>query len=185
MARRDSGGHTLPGGVREGVARRCAPAPVRHLAGGLLAAVLLLLAACGGDDDGGTATRSSAPPAPETGPGGAIIVRLMEENNSGASGTATLAGGGDGASVTIKLHADNGLYRAHIHDVSCDRYRRMNDFNAQLATLTEGLNDVAGGSSESDLSEPQSRYTRAEFSINVHKDAAPYPVVACGDLSAP
>jgi hypothetical protein len=153
--------------------------------GGLLAAVLLLLAACGGDDGGGSPGRSSAPPAPETGPGGAITVPLIEENNSGASGTATLAGGGARASVTIELPGHKGQYRAHIHDVSCERYRRMNDFNAQLATLTEGLNDVAGGSSESDLSEPLSSYTRPELSINVHKFAAPYPVVACGDLSAP
>jgi hypothetical protein len=160
-------------------------APVRHVVGGLLAAGLMLLAACGGDDDGGASGRSSAPPAPETGPGGAITVPLVEENNSGASGTATLAGGGDSASVTIELHGEGGRYHAHVHDVSCERYRRMNDFSAQLATLTEGLNDVAGRSSESELSEPLSSYTRPGFSINVHKLATPYPVVACGDLSAP
>jgi hypothetical protein len=160
-------------------------APVRHLAGGLLAAGLLLLAACGGDDDGGASERSSAPPAPETGPGGAITVPLVEENDSGASGMATLSSGGDSASVTIELNSDDGRYHAHVHDVSCERYRRMNDFSAQLATLTEGLNDVGGGRSASDLSEPLSSYTRAGFSINVHEFDSPYPVVACGDLSAP
>jgi hypothetical protein len=149
----------------------------------ILVTVLVLLAACGGDDGGDSPGRSSAPPAPETGPEGAITVPLMEENNSGASGTATLAGGGS-ASVTIELRADKGIYRAHIHDVSCKRYRRMNDFSAQLATLNEGLNSVADGSSESELSKPVLSYTRSEFSINVHKFASPYPVVACGDLSA-
>jgi hypothetical protein len=109
----------------------------------------------------------------------------MEENNSGASGTAMLSGGGDSASVTIELRGDDRRYQAHIHDVSCERYRRMNNFSAQLATLTEGLNHVTNGGSESDLSEPLSTYTRAEFSINVHEFASPYPVVACGDLSAP
>jgi hypothetical protein len=69
--------------------------------------------------------------------------------------------------------------------VSCERYRRMNDFSAQLATLTEGLSNVVGGRSKSDLREPLSSYTRADFSINVHEFASPYPVVACGDLSAP
>jgi hypothetical protein len=156
---------------------------MRAAAGGFLAAIVLSLAGCGGDDDGDASGRPSAPPAPETGPGGAIIVPLVEENNSGASGRATLAGGGR-ASVTIELDGGDGLYRAHIHDVSCERYRRM-DFSAQLATLTEGLNSVTGGSSRSALSEPLSSYTEAEFSINVHERAPPYPVVACGNLSAP
>ena len=159
--------------------------PRRQLAGVLLAAGVMLLAACGGDDEEGASGRSSAPRAPETGPGGAITLPLVEENNSGASGTATLTGGGDSASVTIELRSDDGQYQAHIHDVSCQRYRRMNDFSAQLATLTEGLSNVTGGRSESDLNEPLPTYTRSEFSINVHKFASPYPVVACGDLSAP
>jgi hypothetical protein len=152
---------------------------------GLLAAGLMLLTACGGDDDGGSPRRSSAPPAPETAPDGTIRVRLVEENSSGASGTATLAGGGDSASVAIELTGDDRLYRAHIHDVSCERYRRMDDFSAQLATLTEGLTSLTGGRSESELSEPLPSYTRPGFSINVHEFASPYPVVACGDLSAP
>jgi hypothetical protein len=159
--------------------------PARHLARVLLAAGLILLASCGGEDEEAASGRPRTPAAPETGPGGAITVPLREENNSGASGTATLSGGGDSASVTIELQAEGGRYQAHIHDVSCERYRRMNDFSAQLATLTEGLNNVAGGSSESHLSEPLSRYTRAEFSINVHRFGSPYPVVACGDLWAP
>ena len=110
---------------------------------------------------------------------------LVEENSSGISGTATLTGGGDSASVAIELNAEGGQYHAHIHDVRCKRYRRMNDFSSQLATLTEGLSDISGGSSASDLNERLSSYTRAGFSINVHKFASPYPVVACGDLSAP
>jgi hypothetical protein len=161
------------------------PPRAKALAGVLLAATLMLLAACGGDDEQGASGRSTAPPAPETGPGGAITVSLIEENDSGASGTATLTGGHDSASVTIELNGDDGRYQAHVHDVSCERYRRMKDFSAQLATLTEGLSNVVGGSSESELSEPLSSYTRSEFSINVHEFASPYPVVACGDLSAP
>jgi len=159
---------------------RVMKAPVR-----LLVLGLMLFAACGGDDENGASERSSAPPAPETGPGGAVTVPLVEENDSGASGMATLTGGGKSASVTIELRGGDRMYRAHVHDVSCQRYRRMNDFSAQLATLTEGLSNVAGGRSESDLSEPLSSYTRPGFSINVHEFGSPYPVVACGDLSAP
>jgi hypothetical protein len=151
----------------------------------LLVLGLMLLAACGGDDEEGASGRSSAPPAPETGPGGAITVRLVEENDSGASGTATLTRGGKSASVTIELRGGDRIYRAHVHDVSCQHYRRMNDFSAQLATLTEGLTIVTDGRSEFDLSEPLSSYTRPGLSINVHEFGSPYPVVACGDLSAP
>jgi len=151
----------------------------------LLVLALVVLAACGGDDEERASGRSSAPLGPETGPGGALTVPLVEENDSGASGRAILTSGGRSASVTIELNRDDGQYQAHIHDVSCERYRRMNDFSAQLATLTEGLTSVAGGRSESELTEPLSRYTRPGFSINVHEFGSPYPVVACGDLSAP
>jgi hypothetical protein len=156
----------------------------RHLAGVLLAAGLMLLAACGGDDENGASRQASARPAPESAPKGAITVRLVEENDSGASGAATLTDGGDGASVTLEVRGGAGRYHAHIHDVSCERYRRMKDFNAQLATVAEGLTDLTGGRSRSDLTEPLSSYTRPGFSINVHEFDAPYPVVACGDLSA-
>jgi hypothetical protein len=156
-----------------------------RLAGGVLAVALFFLAACGGDDDGAVSRTTTTRPAPETGPNGELIVPLVEESNSGASGTATLSKKGATASVTIKLEGRGRQYRAHIHDVSCQQYRRMNDFSAQLATLTEGLSNVRGGRSKSDLIEPLSRYTRTNFSINVHKDAEPYPVVACGDLSSP
>jgi hypothetical protein len=152
--------------------------------GGFLVAIVLSLAGCGGDEDGDASGRPSTPPAPETGPGGAVIVPLVEENDSGASGTATLTGAGR-ASVTIELDGSDELYRAHVHDVSCERYRRMDDFNAQLATLSEGLISVTDGRSKSELSQPLSSYTKAGYSINVHESAAPYPVVACGDLSAP
>jgi hypothetical protein len=162
-----------------------APSSRRRLAGGLLAAALLLLAACGDDDDGSGSGRATTPSAPKTGPDGELIVQLVEENNSGASGTATLSDGADTASVTIRLEGGDRRYQAHVHDVSCERYRRMNDFSAQLATLTEGLSNVTGGRSTSDLTEPLSSYTRADFSINVHEFASPYPVVACGDLSTP
>jgi hypothetical protein len=157
----------------------------RQLAAALLAAGLMLLAGCGGDDEEAASQPSSAPPAPETAPDGAVNVQLVEENDSGASGTATLTDGSDGASVAIEMRGGDGRYRAHIHDVSCERYRRMGDFGAQLATLTEGLTSVMGGRSKSHLIEPLSSYTRPGFSINVHEFAEPYPVVACGDLSAP
>ena len=158
---------------------------MKTTAGGLVAAVALLVAACGGDGEGNPSARPSGGPAPKTGPDGTLTVPLVEEDDSGASGTAMLADTGGRATMTIELRGDDRLYRAHIHDVSCDRYRRMNDFSAQLATLTEGLTSVARGSSKSELSEPLSSYTRPGFSINVHEFASPYPVVACGDLSAP
>ena len=158
---------------------------MKRTAGVLLATLALVLAACGGDEDGDASGRTSAHPAPKTGPDGTTTVSLVEENNSGASGTALLGHSGGRATVTIELRGDDRLYRAHVHDVSCDRYRRMDDFSAQLATLTEGLTSVTRGSSKSELSEPLSSYTRPGFSINVHEFASPYPVVACGDLSAP
>jgi hypothetical protein len=157
----------------------------RQLAAGLLAAALLALTGCGDDDEGSASREPTTPPAPKRGPGGEIIVPLVEQNNSGASGTATLSARGDAASVTIELKGADGRYQAHVHDVSCERYRHIDGVARQVETVTEGLSNVTGGSAKSDLMEPPSAYTGGGFSINVHEYSAPYPVIACGDLSAP
>jgi hypothetical protein len=88
-------------------------------------------------------------------------------------------------SVTLEVEPAGPKYHAHIHDVSCADYRRMTSFNAQYATVAEGLSDVVDGKSETDVTAPLSRFGRAGFSINVHKYAHPYPVIACGDIPTP
>lgn len=171
-----------------------ATASARSLAGGCLAAALLLLGACGGGDDADRGASATTPspaaeaeprPAAEVGPHGELIVPLVEENDSGASGTATLSKAGGASSVALEIEGDDGRFQAHVHDVSCREYRHMDDTGAQLATLTEGLSNVTRGASESALENPLAAYTGGGFSINVHEYEPPYPVVACGDLSAP
>ena len=61
----------------------------------------------------------------------------------------------------------------------------MNSFSARLATVVEGLSDVVDGKSETDVASPLPRYAKPGFSINVHKYADPYPVIACGDVPSP
>lgn len=145
---------------------------------------LCVLSACGGS------AKVGGPGAPAAGatPGKAAkttALRLEEENRSGAFGTATLKGDRRVISVTLQIEPADPRYHAHIHDVSCTDYRRMTSSSAQLATVAQGLSDVADGKSETDVTAPLSRHSKPGFSINVHKYAHPYPVIACGDITSP
>jgi hypothetical protein len=146
----------------------------------LLVVGLSVLSACG------DSARVAGPgaPAAET-PGKAaktIAVRLDAEHSSGVLGTATLKGDERVTSVTLRIEPAGRHYHAHIHDVSCSDYRSMTSFSAQFATVAEGLSDVVDGKSETDVLAPLSSLAKSGFSINVHKYAHPYPVVACGDI---
>jgi hypothetical protein len=142
---------------------------------------LCVASGCGGSEN------VSGPGAPAAGPtpgkaAKTVALRLEEEHRSGAFGTATVKGDEHATSVTLRVEPGGPRYHAHIHDVSCTEYRRMTSFSAQLATVAEGLGDIVDGKSETDVVAPLSRYGKPGFSINVHKYAEPYPVIACGDI---
>jgi hypothetical protein len=150
--------------------------PGRHrLLVGLLAAGVMSLSACG--SDAGEQSSGTAPAAGKT-----VTVELKTENHSGRSGTAVLKGGHGGLTVTLKVDDASDNYHAHIHEVSCAKYRSMKGFDEQLATVTQELDDLRDGKSETQIGNPLSEYARAGFSINVHEFAFPYPVIACGDF---
>ena len=136
--------------------------------------------------DGAKVSGPGAPPAATPGKAAkTLALRLEEENRSGALGAATIKGDEHAISVTLQVEPAGRRYHAHIHDVSCAEYRRMTSFSEQFATVAEGLSDVVDGKSTTDVAAPLSRYAKPGFSINVHKYAGPYPVVACGDIPAP
>jgi hypothetical protein len=145
----------------------------------LLPASLSVLVACGGGEEAPAPTRPAAPPAnaDET-----VAFKLGEENGSGSSGTATLKGGDRGFSVILAVKRPKNSGPAHIHNVTCEQYRAMKDFDAQLATVEEALSDLADGKSRTRVDNPLSQYRTAGFSINVHSYAGSFPVVACGDI---
>jgi hypothetical protein len=149
----------------------------------LLVVGLCVLASCGGSAKvGGPGAQAAATPGEAA---NSIAVRLEEEHRSGVLGTATLTGDERATTVTLQIEPAGREYHAHIHDVSCTDYRSMTSFSAQLATVAEGLSDVVDGKSETDVRAPLSRLAKSGFSINVHKYASPYPVVACGDIPSP
>jgi hypothetical protein len=144
---------------------------------------LCVLPSCGGSAKvGGPGAPAAATPDKAA---KSIAVRLEEEHRSGVLGTAALKGDERATTVTLRIDDAGREYHAHIHDVSCTDYRSMTSFSAQLATVTEGLGDVVDGKSETDVRAPLSRLAKSGFSINVHKYASPYPVVACGDIPSP
>jgi hypothetical protein len=146
----------------------------------LLLAVAALLAACGGGDDDASPTAPPAIALDEP-----ITVVLQEVNASGQSGTATLTAGADESiDVVLEIEGPNGQH-AHIHDVTCAKYASMNDFDAQLATVRETLADLAGGTSETQVTVLDGGLparTTGSYSINVHEKPPPYDAVACGDI---
>jgi len=113
-----------------------------------------------------------------------VAVRLKEENGSGNMGRATLRPGSDGFTVVLRTNPRRLDYHAHIHDVSCADYRRIKDFDAQLATIAEGLRDPAKGKSATDIAKPLASFRTAGYSINVHDLDPTFTVVACGDIPA-
>lgn len=133
-------------------------------------------------------------PARPPSQGNAITFALHEENHSGRSGEATLEateatasvpGGGkrEGTRVTIRISPDTGGSNpAHIHDVTCAQYRAMGSFGEQLATVEDGLSALDHGRSETVIATALTARTNGGYSINVHKPAHPYDVIACGDI---
>lgn len=116
-----------------------------------------------------------------------ITIPLKQQNRSGQSGTATLIERTDGTfTVQIRLSRPvkfPGLSQnAHVHNVTCAKYARMKSFNAQLATVVDGLTTLARGRSTTHVSVPLAKRTTGRFAINVHEQMYPYTVVACGNI---
>jgi hypothetical protein len=144
----------------------------------LLPVSLSVLIACGDGEEESAPAQTAAPPAKadET-----VSFKLAEENRSGKSGTATLKGGDGGFSVTLKLKRGRGYNLAHIHTVTCEKYRALKDFDEQYATVSVPLTDLEEGKSRSRVDSALSEY-RPGHSINVHSTEGGFPVVACGDI---
>ena len=145
------------------------------------------LVGCGDDQPERPASQGSSKAA-------AITFALHEENHSGYNGkaslepseaTASVPGGAkrDGMRVTITISPDTGAGNpAHIHDVTCAQYRAMGSFDEQLATVEDGLSALDHGRSETVITTEPTARTNGHYSINVHKPAHPYEVIACGDI---
>jgi hypothetical protein len=155
--------------------------PVRRLRP-LLAPVIVALAlsGCGGSEAPEPARQEASKPSSS-----AIPFPLGEENESGRTGEAFVQPGDDGGMrVLLKLGDGAGESNpAHIHNVTCEQYRRMNSFNDQLATVENTLETLHEGQSDSTVSGvSMSARTTGTYSVNVHEPAHPYKVVACGDI---
>jgi hypothetical protein len=163
-----------------------------------LAVVFLLVAlggaACGGGDGGNGGEAAPAETAPETAPPQSatgsseaaepITVELREADGSGRSGTATLVPRQSGAITTYEVTLEitppgDELLVAHVHDVTCAEYAEITVQSEQIATVRAPLSDVRDGTSTSTV--PGSS-TEGGASINVHRSAERFPVVACGDI---
>jgi hypothetical protein len=144
---------------------------------------------CGGDRPGGPPRQGSSKDT-----AAAVTFPLNEENHSGRHGEATLQPGekirpgpggasGEGMRVSIRITPDTGESNpAHIHNVTCAQYRAMSSFSARLATVKDGLNALDHGRSETVVTVELPARTNGRYSINVHKPAHPYDVIACGDI---
>jgi hypothetical protein len=145
----------------------------------LLPASLSVLVACGdGEEKPAPAARTATPVEADQ----AVAFKLGEENRSGSSGSATLKGGDPGFTVTLRVKRPKNSGPAYIHNVTCEQYRAMEDFDAQFATVEVALRDLADGRSKTQVDAPLSQYRTAPFSINVHSYAGEFPVVACGNI---
>ena len=115
-----------------------------------------------------------------------LVVKLKQENRSGQSGTAVLVSRKRGFDVVLRVSRPvrfpGNSQNAHIHDVTCAKYRRIKGFSRQLATVADSLYNLDRGRSTSTVGVPLAKRTTGTFSINVHDDNAPYTVVACGDI---
>ena len=148
---------------------------------------VLGLVGCGDEQSARPASQGNSKAA-------AITFALHEENDSGRDGEATLEaaeatasvpGGskGEGTRVRIRISPDTGGSNpAHIHDVTCAQYRAMGSFDEQLATVEDGLSGLDQGQSETVITTELTARTNDGYSINVHKPAPPYEVIACGDI---
>ena len=155
-----------------------------------VSAGLGLLAACGGSDESSAPARSAAPTATATraatgipAADAKIAFALEPEHRSGSSGKVTLKGGDRGFTVALAVKSKRD-HLAHIHNVTCQQYRALKDFDAQFATVDVALRDVAKGRATTAVDAPLSDYRTGGFSINVHSYTGGFPVVACGNIPA-
>ena len=144
---------------------------------------------CGGDQPGGPPRQGSSKDT-----AAAVTFPLNEENRSGHHGEVTLqpsekipsgpsVASGEGMGVSIRITPDTGESNpAHIHNATCAQYRAMSSFGARLATVEDGLKALDHGRSETVVAVELPARTNGRYSINVHKPAHPYDVIACGDI---
>ena len=162
----------------------------------------LALAACGGGNEPEPVepeardvetTTTETPPASTAGTTRSassatpITIKLKEQNASGQTGTATLREREDGTfEVVIEMSPPSKFpgdsQNAHTHNVTCAEYAGMTGFNERLATIVDWLSNLARGRSSTTVEQPLAERTTGTFSINVHEQASPYTVVACGDI---
>jgi hypothetical protein len=145
-----------------------------------LLAVAAVLGGCGGDEESAPTTAPAAREAQ------VVTSRIDEVDGSGISGTATLTPqAGKRFAVAVRLNGtgDGASHPAHIHDVTCDEYAKLTDFDAQLATVKDSLSNVTDGVSQTTVGLTElSERTTGGYSINVHAPESPFPAVACGDI---
>jgi hypothetical protein len=148
-------------------------------------ASVCLFAACGAGDEKSAPARSASPTATATGTATAadetVAFSLAQEHRSGSSGTVILKGGDGGFTVSLAMKPKRD-HPAHIHNVTCQEYRAMRDFDTQFATVEVALSDVAKGKSKTSVDAPLSNYRSGGFSINVHSYTGGFPVVACANI---
>ncbi len=95
----------------------------------------------------------------------------------------TLKGSDEGFTVTLAVRP-KGDHPTHVHNVTCQEYRAIKDFDAQFATVDVALRDVENGKSKTSVDAPLSDFRTGGFSINVHDYTGGFPVVACADIPA-
>lgn len=175
------------------------PSRSRHFAA---LGLTLAIAACGGGNEPEPAepeardvetTATDTPPASTAGTTRSassarpITIKLKEQNASGQTGTATLREREDGTfEVVIEMSPPSKFpgdsQNAHTHNVTCAEYAAMAGFNERLATVVDWLSNLAEGKSSTTVQQPLAERATGTFSINVHEQASPYTVVACGDI---
>jgi hypothetical protein len=158
---------------------------MRRYLGPLLPAGLVGLVARGGGDERPAPAETAAPTATAVAAeaDATVAFKRREEKGSGISGTARLKGGDDGFTVMLAAKRPRISGPAQIHNVTCEEYRALKDFDAQLGTVSVPLADLVDGKSRTPVDKgPMSEYRTGSFSINVHSHEGGFPVVACGDI---
>ena len=155
----------------------------------------LVLVALGVSGCGGGSSRQPASEAPSDAKASVITIRLNEENRSGHTGKAVIqlgesgrpglgGSGGEGMRVTVTLSTPTGeSNHAHVHGVTCAEYRNMSSYSERLSTIADGLEDLNSDRSDTVLvGVAVADRTTGHYSINVHRQAHPSDVIACGDI---
>jgi hypothetical protein len=113
------------------------------------------LVACSGDEEQPAPAR---PATPQTEADETVAFKLGEQNRSGSSGSAALKGGDRGFTVRVALKRSKNSGPAHIHNVTCEKYRATKDFDAQLATVAE---PCGGRKDKTEIGKPLPQYVPA------------------------